>query len=144
MDISSLHSPRIRKTIPAVLPALFELVLACVGGGDAVVAGAPATDELVIDGELDGSGIIVDDIFDVSAARGVVDVEAPVTGGVGVEDRATLNIDVTKVVGCVEEVGGGSGGSGRGEEDGRVGVDEGGAGALIGRLVVVADGCACV
>ncbi|KAK1708500.1 hypothetical protein BDP67DRAFT_492653 [Colletotrichum lupini] len=139
LDISGLNSPRIRKTIPVVLPALFELVLACVGGGDAVVTGAPATDELVVGDELDGSGITLDDSVDVSAARGVLDVEASVTGGIVVEDRTTLNVDVTRVDGC-----GGSGGNGRGEEDGTFVVDEGGAGALLGRLVVVADGCACV
>ncbi|KAK7442816.1 hypothetical protein Landi51_09364 [Colletotrichum acutatum] len=79
---------------------------------------------------------MLDDNVDVSAARGVLDVEASVTGGTGVEDRATLNVDVTKVVGCVEEVGGGSGGSGRGEEVGRLAVDEGGAGAPFGRLLI--------
>lgn len=124
---------------------MFELVLAWVGGGDAVVAGAPATDELVVGDELDGSKTMLDDSVDVSAARGTLDVEASVTRGIEVEDRTTLNVDVTRVDGCVEkDCGGGGGGNGRREEDGRVVVDEGGAGALLGRLVVVADGCACV
>ncbi|KAK1708383.1 uncharacterized protein BDZ83DRAFT_657540 [Colletotrichum acutatum] len=135
-SIADWKNAGIAKTIPVVLLALFELVLACVGGGDAVVTGAPATDELVVGDELDGSGTMLDDNVDVSAARGVLDVEASVTGGTGVEDRATLNVDVTKVVGCVEEVGGGSGGSGRGEEVGRLAVDEGGAGAPFGRLLI--------